>query len=122
MKFIRIVEIMGGAQRLKRNTNFLQALQRGDKKVQRALLKGASKDEIDCLCEICLNVLKGKVQLSSKQKAELATYKNSLRKLASKSTTGPKKRSLLQRGGFIGALLGPLLRTVIGPIAKGLLQ
>lgn len=115
-------EVMGGAQRMKKNAHFLRALHQGDKRVRQALLKGASRDEINCLCEICLNVLKGKVKLSSKQKAELSTYKNSLRKLASKSTAGPKKRSLLQRGGLIGALLGPLIRTVIGPIAKGLLQ
>jgi len=59
--------------------------------------------------------------LSSAQKQELTRHKQKLRRLVNKKGLKHKKL-LLQRGGFLPALLAPvvssLLPTVVGSIAK----
>ena len=107
---------MVGSKRLQRNAHVLCLLNKCKPAGQRAIVQNSPPDVIDCLCEICLNVLKGNVPLTSKQKAKLSSYKASLRALVKKSTPTKRRRKILQKGGFLGALLGPLLKTIIGPL------
>jgi hypothetical protein len=115
------IHIMPPSHSLRKHAGFLKTLCACNPTTQKSLLQAASPEVIDCLCEICFNILHGKVPLSSKQKSKLSTYKSSLRKLTKKSTPNTGRRKLLQKGGFIGALLGPLLKTVIAPLASSLL-
>ncbi|KAK7482154.1 hypothetical protein BaRGS_00026619 [Batillaria attramentaria] len=75
----------------------------------KSIIKAADKDLVDTLCECGLNALKGNVPLSPTQKKKLGKYKSVLRALAKKGTPLQKKKALLQKGGFLGALLGPVL-------------
>lgn len=77
--------------------------------VIKAVLKGASPDLVQALSECSLNVLKGNVRLTPAQKRSLCKYKLSLRSLAKKGVSIKKKKEILQKGGFIGALLKPVL-------------
>ena len=68
---------------------------------------------INGLCECCLNILKGNVHLTPKQKRRLAQHKRTLRLLANRRTPlTSRKKALTQKGGFLGALLGPIVSTV----------
>ena len=64
---------------------------------------------IDCLCECSKNILKGNVPLKRAQLEKLRREKHNLRLLALKRTPLRKKKKILQKGGFIGLVLGPAL-------------
>ena len=82
--------------------------------IVKAVLKGAPPDLIRALCECSLNILKGHVQLTPAQKKQLSRYKQSLRLLATKSTSAKRRKQILQKGGFLGALLKPVLGVLGG--------
>ena len=87
--------------------------------VVKAVLKGASPDLIKALSECSLNVLKGHVRLTSAQKRRLCKYRQNLRLLARKGTSTKHRKRLLQKGGFIGALLKPVLGVLGGLLGTG---
>lgn len=82
--------------------------------VVKAVLKTASTNLIRTLCECCHNVLKGNVPLSKGQKRRLNRYRNSLRTITRKKLSGKRRKQILQQGGFIGALLGPIIKVLGG--------
>lgn len=82
--------------------------------VIKAVLKGASPDLIHALCECSLNILKGHVQLTPAQKKRLSRHKQNLRVLAKKTTSVKHRKQILQKGGFLQALLNPVLGIVSG--------
>lgn len=87
----------------------------------KAFIKAADKNTIYGLCECCLNILKGNVFLTPAQKRRLGKYKQTLRLLAHKKTSlRVKKKALTQKGGFLGALLGPIISTVGSLLLGGL--
>jgi hypothetical protein len=61
------------------------------------------------LREIALNLVKGNVKLTPKQLAKLKKHKRDVRLLATKRTTLKRRQRIAQKGGFLGALLAPLL-------------
>jgi hypothetical protein len=77
-----------------------------------------SRQLVQSISECAANVLKGNVGLTANQKRKLNRHKEGVRSVAKKSTPLTKKRRIIQRGGFLGALLGPLLGSVLVPLAK----
>ena len=88
----------------------------------KAFIQAADKNTVNGLCECCLNILKGNVPLTSAQKRRLGKHKQTLRLLARKKRLSlrVKKKALLQKGGFLGALLGPIISTVGSLLLGGL--
>lgn len=83
------------------------------------LLKGVLKKDkqlLYCICECATNVIKGNVQTSDKQKCRLHRWRNSLRTIAKKRTSLKKKRQLIQKGGFLPALLAVIASGLGGVI------
>ena len=102
------------SQKLKKYMPELQVLAKCRPYQRRAFLKHAHKDVIDCVSEVCTNMLKGNVPLKPAQKKALSHHKHHLRLLADKRNSNRKRRDILvQKGGFLGALLGPLLSTLL---------
>lgn len=100
--------------RIKRNLPLLKVLCGTKPALIKAVLKGASPDLISALCECSLNILKGNVHLTPAQKKQLPQYKQSLRTLARKGTSVKRRKQILQKGGFVGALLKPVLGVLGG--------
>jgi hypothetical protein len=76
--------------------------------VKSTILDCAALQEVLCLC--ALNILKGRVSLTASQKRNLKKYKKTLIAISSKHCSKKRKRiHLSQKGGFLGALIGPLL-------------
>ena len=73
---------------------------------------------MQCIRECVFNVLKGRVQLKTEEKRRLQKHKNNLRAFLQENTPLKKKKEIVQKGGFLGALLAPLLGSVIVPLAK----
>jgi len=71
----------------------------------------ADKQVVKCVCEIALNVLRGRVDLTPDEKENLHKYRKLLYKLCNKDCTFARKRqALVQTGaGFLPALLIPAL-------------
>ena len=84
----------------------------------KAVLKGASPDLLNALSECSLNILKGNVHLTPAQKKQLAKYKHNLRALARKGASAKRRKTILQKGGFLGALLKPILGIVGGLLGQ----
>jgi hypothetical protein len=54
------------------------------------------------------------VPLSVEHKRRLKRHKLSLRKLAQKKTPTKTKKKIVQNGGFLGAILGPIVKVLGG--------
>ena len=109
------------SKRLKKNAKTLQFLTEADNKVAKAVIKASKADIICCFSEICYNLLKGTIDLSPKLKTRLSKHKQTIRKLAKKSVNQSEKKHLVQKGGFLGAIL-PLVKTLLPTLLGGLLQ
>ena len=106
------------SERMRRYLPTLRRIQRLGDRARRNLIKKCDKNLIDCFCECSKNVLKGNVPLNKPQLKKLRREKHNLRALALKKTTLKTKRRILQKGGFIGALLPPIL-SIIGGLLTG---
>lgn len=100
--------------RVKRNLPLLKILCGAKPAFIKTLLKSAPPDLTSALCECSLNILKGNVKLTPTQRKQLSRHKQSLRALARKGTSIKKRKQILQKGGFIGALLKPVLSVLGG--------
>jgi hypothetical protein len=90
-------------------------------KDRQKFVKTCSKDFIFCVCECIKNVLKDKLPLKPHHLKVLRKHKGVLRKLALKKTSLATRRKILQKGGFLAALLPALvggLGSIIGPLVN----
>lgn len=98
------------SKRIKQNLELLKLLKKSKLAQRKLILKAADKSLIYCLCECIDNVLRGNVKLSPALKKRLAKDVKILRKIADRKIKLDKKRTLLvQKGGFIPALLAPII-------------
>ena len=81
-------------------------------KKRKEILKTADKGLINAIGESARNCLKGNVPLNRKQFTCLKKHRHSLRKIASKRTSLKTRKQLIQNGGFLAALLGPVIKAV----------
>ena len=72
-----------------------------------------------CVCEVCLNLLKGNIPLYKPQKVKLRRHRNIIKRLARKVKNIKHKKKLLLKG--TGVFL-PLLFSVIGPLLSKLVS
>lgn len=103
---------------MRRYLPVLRRIHRLGDKAKRNLIKTCDRQLIDCFCECSKNILKGNVPLKEPQLRKLRREKKNLRTLALKKTSLKKKRKILQKGGFLGALLTPAL-AILGNIIAG---
>ena len=92
----------------------------GKSKHKAELLRKCPNSLIKCVCECALNILKGNVPLTTRQKNKLAAHKRTLRKLADRKVALFKKRRLLvQKGdGFLSFLI-PAAVSVLSSLFHG---
>ena len=114
---LRCAHHVNMSARVKRQASVLKALAKAHPHVCRVILKRADKDLLKCLSECAYNILRGNVKLKPAEKARLTKYKQKLRKVSDKKTSLKEKQKLVQTGGFLPALLAPLLTSVIAPLA-----
>ena len=104
------------SRRLEKYAQHLRKLHRASPKLRKILLKKTSRDNdfVKCLCECAKNIIKGNVTLTDAQKNKIRRRKQSFRKLVLKKTSLKEKRRIVQTGGFLGALLGPIISILGG--------
>ncbi len=95
---------------LRKNLELLKILKKAKPNQSIILLESAENDLICCLCECIDNVLHGNVKLTAAKKKELAKHATVLQNIVDRRTKVHKKRALLvQKGGFLPALLAPVI-------------
>lgn len=104
--------------RLKKQAPTLCMLCHAKPKMRKAVIEAADKELIHCLCECAFNILKGNVSFTQDQLKQVKRYKQHLRNLVDKKLSLKDKKALLQKGGFLPALLAPLAASVIAPLLQ----
>ena len=98
------------SKKIKRNFIKLVELGSSNPSVRSRILKNCSPDLITAICECAENILNGNVKVTENQRRRLQCHKGMLRKLRKKRQNANKKRLLLtQHGGFLPALMDPIL-------------
>jgi hypothetical protein len=106
------------SERMRKYVRILRSLLRLSDADKKKMITLCDRGLIDCFSECAKNVLKGTVPLSAVQLRKLRRQKNNLRLLAVKRTSVKKRKKILQKGGFIGAILPPILG-IIGGLLGG---
>lgn len=104
---------------MRKYLSLLRSLMRMGDRRRRLAVSECPKELIDCFCECTKNLLKGNVPLTSSQMKKLRREKHNLRQLALKKTPLKEKRKIIQKGGFLGALLPPILSVLGGLLGYG---
>lgn len=104
--------LVGMSQRLCNNADILKYLSKCNCRFRKHILKKAPKDLVYSICELVHNILQGKVPLNKEQFNKLKRHRSTLKRLASKKggrKLKEKREILVQRGGFLPLILGPLV-------------
>lgn len=102
--------------KLRRNVPVLKRLYKSNRTTRGKILKDASTDTIECLCDCAYNILNGNVPLTTRQYSNLKPYRKQLRDVSKKSTSMRKKRKTFQSGGILLKLLSTLAKSVLGGV------
>jgi len=106
-------------KRIESNYHTLQVLKTSDPKLRKAILANCKSELVKTLSECSLNLLRGNVKLTLCQKKKLRKYRVYLRKLADRHVLlTSKKKTIVQRGGFLLPLLGAVLPTIASLIFR----
>jgi len=107
---------------MKKFLPLLNRISKLENKEKRQYAKHCNKEFLDCISECAKNILRGNVQLSSKQKTALRRNRQSLRRLSIKKTSLKKKRHIIQKGVFLGAIIVPILVTLGASLVSSLFR
>ena len=105
-------------KRIVKNAAALRALSRANKAVRNSMLSHASMDLVMTLVQLATDIIKGNIALSSVQLRQLRPYERLLKRFIASRTSLRERRAILQKGGFIGILLKPLLGLLGGALGS----
>ena len=110
------------SDKIQKYIDLLQLFQKATPAQRKILLEVANNDFIRTLCECCHNANRGNIPLAPKTKRKLKKYANTMRKVASRNDKykgiGQKRQLLIQEGGFLPALLAPIISLAGGLIGE----
>ena len=87
-------------------------------KQRREVVKAMNRHHFRGLTEVAVNMIKNTVKLSPDEMRVCRRWRKPLKLLALKRYPTKEKRNILQRGGFLGAIL-PILASVLGAVING---
>lgn len=101
-------------KRLEKNKYLLSVLNDAKPKLRKAILSNSDNDLIQTICEIVYNTIRGNCAIDPKTCQQLKKYKKSLRVLSCpKQPLYAKRKIIVQKGGFIPALIGSVLASLL---------
>jgi hypothetical protein len=79
------------------------------------VIRRATDNQVDAICECAYNVLHNAVPVTPSHKKKLKRFKNKIYTLADKKVPISKRRRQLQQsGGFLPALIAPVVSALLG--------
>ncbi len=110
-------------EQLRDHKVFLEMLMKSNPRHRKGLLSGAPPQIIHLLGECALNILRGTITLTQKEKSELRKHKTKLRKIANPNVSNQTKKKVMQKGGaLVPLMLKPVLKAVIPILADQLVK
>jgi hypothetical protein len=103
------------SERVKRLAPYVLTLKSLKPKQRKVVLGFCTSDQMRAFEELALNIVKNTTPLSTDQIEVCRKWKTPLKQLALRRLPIKAKRALLQKGGFLGALL-PILASVLGSV------
>ena len=94
---------------LRDNASAIRALSLASKSIRKSMISNASKDFISSLVDAVKKILKGNVTLTRIQLRQLQPYERMLERFTASKTGLRSRKTLLQQGGFLGALLPTII-------------
>jgi hypothetical protein len=91
-------------------------------KERRVILANAKNCVYKAICEIVHNVLLGNIPISCYRKKQLYKHREKLRLLTKPRLSLEKRKEIIQKGGFLQALLVPAISILTEIVAKKLLK
>lgn len=107
-------------QRVLRYEREIKALGRAKAGRRKTMLRDATDGLILALVDAAKMIIRGEVTMSARHLSNVRRQRGNFERIVKPSTGIANKRRIAQTGGFIGALLGPLLK-IGAPIIQGLL-
>ena len=83
---------------------------------RKRLLANGGRTLQKILREIAFNVLKGNIKLTKRQLSNLKRHKKAVRLLASKTPSVKRRLKVEQKGGFLSALIAPVLTALASSV------
>ena len=102
-------------ENLKKHIPILEYLKSLNTKEQKQLIKNANVGLLRVFSEICINLIKRNIELSSADIKRLKKYEHLIEKLSQRKHSAKVRKNILQKGGFLSSILS-LLPTLIGGI------
>ena len=95
----------GLRSKLRKHAHVLRALQRVDDRVRVEVMSAAKKDLVTLLVQCAKAIINRQVPLTRHQSAAVRSRTRDIAAFVRPGATLAQRRSVLQRGGFLGALL-----------------
>lgn len=103
------------SERLRRQLPLLKKLAKANKSDRNRIISVSDDEFIRTVCECAKNALNGNIRLTTRQKAKFRKSKKDIKLLANpRVSLNSKRRRIIQRGGFIGSLIGAALSVIPG--------
>ena len=102
--------------KVRQHIEFLSYLKSIPPRRQKLLLKAADKEILSALAEICLNLIKKNCPLTKGQIKKLIPYEKQIYEMSLRKKSVAYKKSLVQKGGFVSALLSTILPALVSSI------
>jgi hypothetical protein len=105
------------SKRMRGSLPYLQVIVKSKPKLRKVLIENVPANVCTAICKCSLNLLKGVIPLTPRQKRHLACYKTHLRASANKKVSRKQKKKHLNKkgGNLLMALLPPVL-SVLGSL------
>ena len=101
---------------LKKDAQMLGVLAHATPQMCKTIIGAADCELMTCLCECAQNILNGNVPLTKRHLKHLQRYRSDVHTLVKKRAPKHKKKKILQKGGFLSALLAPIAVEVLTKI------
>lgn len=106
------------SNRLKRNFQDLKSLYQAPPRERKLILRKAPADLVLAICEIALNLLRGRIPLTAQQYSRLKRQKKAIKLFADKrKSVTVKRKTINQSGGFLLPLLSVAIPFISSLIA-----
>jgi len=105
------------------NKDFLNLLARSKSDSKRhRMLKQANSQQLLAIAEICLNIVKARYQLTTRQRKRLLPYAEFVRRMSRARSERGARKVISQKGSGIGGVLTALLTPILIEIGRKIIK
>ena len=105
--------------RVRKYADTLRSLQAVDGATRNVVMKSAKTDLILALVDCARAIIGRKVPLTLAQQRAVVGKSDDIKRLVNPRVKDVERRTILQKGGFLGALLGPIVRALLPALLGG---